>query len=78
MYRRALAIQEKALGPDHPDIATSLTGLAIVLESKGDYAEALQFYRRALAIAEKVSGREHPRTQKIRKSLDAVSARVGK
>ena len=23
LYKRALAIQEKALGPDHPDVATS-------------------------------------------------------
>jgi tetratricopeptide (TPR) repeat protein len=28
LYQRALAIREKALGPDHPDVATSLSNLA--------------------------------------------------
>ena len=28
LYKRALAIREKALGPDHPDVATSLNNLA--------------------------------------------------
>ena len=49
MYRRALAIREKALGPDHPDTATSLNNLALLLKSKGDYAGAEPLCRRALA-----------------------------
>ena len=28
LYKRSLAIQEKALGPDHPDVGTSLNNLA--------------------------------------------------
>ena len=28
LYQRALAIREKALGPEHPDVATSLNNLA--------------------------------------------------
>ncbi len=28
LHRRALAIREKALGPDHPDVAASLNNLA--------------------------------------------------
>ena len=31
MYERALAIQEKALGKDHPSTASTLSGLANVL-----------------------------------------------
>ena len=30
LYERALAIREKALGPDHPDVATSLNNLAVL------------------------------------------------
>ena len=30
LYKRALAIREKALGPEHPDVATSLDDLAPV------------------------------------------------
>ena len=36
MYERALAIKEKALGKDHPDTASTLHGLADVLERNGD------------------------------------------
>src|SRR5258708_6353938 len=36
LYRRALAINEKALGPNHPDLATGLNNLATLLKAKGD------------------------------------------
>ena len=36
MYERALAIEEKALGKDHPDTAATLGGLASVLNRNGD------------------------------------------
>ncbi len=34
LYRRALAIDEKALGPDHPDVARGLNNLAVLLYAK--------------------------------------------
>ena len=36
MYERALAIEEKALGKDHPDTAATLRDLASVLDRNGD------------------------------------------
>ena len=36
LYRRVLAIDEKALGPDHPDVATILNNLARLLDDKGE------------------------------------------
>ena len=35
LYERALAIPEKALGPDHPDVATSLNNLAVAAPGPG-------------------------------------------
>ena len=55
LYRRSLAIREKQLGPDHPDVATSLNNLADLYRSMGRYAEAEPLYRRSLAIREKRS-----------------------
>ena len=46
LYERALAIREKALGPDHPDVATSLNNLPLLHRAQGRYAEA-QSHRRA-------------------------------
>ena len=62
LYERALAIREKALGPEHPDTATSLNDLAQLLGDQGDLAGARPLFERALAISEKVLGAEHPYT----------------
>jgi len=69
LYRRALAIWERALGPDHPETATSLNNLADLLRSKGDYAGAEPLYRRALAIVEKALGPDHPSTATLLNNL---------
>src|SRR6266540_1243440 len=57
---RALELREKALGPDHPDVAQSLHNLAIIHRLKGDYAKAEPLFQRALDIKEKALGPEHP------------------
>ncbi len=50
LYRRSLAIREKALGPDHPEVATSLDNLAELYQAQGKYAEAEPLLQRSLAI----------------------------
>jgi len=60
LYRRALAIREKVLGPEHPDAAMSLNNLAGLYRIQGQYAQAESLYTRALAIAEKTWGLDHP------------------
>jgi tetratricopeptide (TPR) repeat protein len=60
LYRRALALSEKALGPGHADVGAYLNNLALLLYNKGDYTGAEPLYRRALAIDEKALGPEHP------------------
>jgi len=57
---RVLAIREKALGPDHPDVATSLNNLAELYRAQGRTAQAEPLYRRALVVYEKALGPEHP------------------
>ena len=60
LYRRALAIWEKAFGPEHPNVAIRLNNLAELLSATNRLAEAEPLYRRALAINEKSFGPEHP------------------
>ncbi len=60
LAERALAIREKVLGREHPDVASSLNNLAALYKSQGNYAKAEPLYLRALTIREKVLGREHP------------------
>jgi CHAT domain-containing protein len=60
LHRRALAVREKALGPEHPDVAISFNNLALVYTRRGEYAKAEPIFQRALAIREKALGPEHP------------------
>jgi CHAT domain-containing protein len=60
LYKRALAISEKALGAGHPDVALTLNNLANVYDNQGKYADAEGLYKRALAIREKALGKDHP------------------
>jgi tetratricopeptide (TPR) repeat protein len=59
LYQRVLAILEKALGPDHPDVATTLDNLAIVYRVGHRLDEAIQTYKRVLTIREKALGPDH-------------------
>jgi tetratricopeptide (TPR) repeat protein len=60
LYRRALNIDEKSFGPEHPAVAIRLNNLASLLQATNRLAEAEPLMRRALAIAEKSFGPEHP------------------
>ncbi|BBD57794.1 peptidase-like protein [Nostoc sp. HK-01] len=60
LAERVLAIREKVLGKEHPDVATSLNNLAYLYSAQGKYQQAETVYLRALAITEKVLGKEHP------------------
>src|SRR5436309_11575 len=66
-YDRAVAVAQKALevaeqkvGPNHPDVATSLNNLAAFYDTQGAYAKAEPLYQRSLAIWEKARGTDHP------------------
>ena len=69
LFRDALEIREKQLGPEHPDVASSLNNLAGLLQVQGKYAEAEPLYLRASVILEKQLGPEHPNTITARKNL---------
>jgi tetratricopeptide (TPR) repeat protein len=60
IFKRALTIKEKALGPNHPDVATNLDNLAVLYSDQGRYADAEPLSKRALAIREKALGPNHP------------------
>jgi CHAT domain-containing protein/tetratricopeptide (TPR) repeat protein len=59
LAQRVLAIREKALGPDHLDVAHALSNLAKLYDDQGRYADAEPFYKRYLEIREKLLGPDH-------------------
>jgi tetratricopeptide (TPR) repeat protein len=62
LFRDALAMREKTLGPEHPQTATSLNNLASLLRAQGDFMGSRLLHERALVIREKTLGPEHPLT----------------
>jgi len=68
--RRALEISERALGPDHPQVAYTLSGLADVHGAQSDYEQGLALSERALEIRERALGPDHP---EVAKSLGSVA-----
>jgi tetratricopeptide (TPR) repeat protein len=53
-------VAEAAVGPDHPDVALTLNGLAELHRAQGDYPTAEPYFARALAIREEALGDDHP------------------
>jgi tetratricopeptide (TPR) repeat protein len=58
--QKALQVAEQNVGPDHPDVATTLNNLALLYDNQGDPAKAEPLYERSLAISQKALGPDHP------------------
>jgi tetratricopeptide (TPR) repeat protein len=78
LHRRALAIDEKTLGPDHPDVARDLNNLALLYKIQGKYGEAEPLYKRALTIDEQALGPNHPDVATKLNNLAALYDNQGK
>jgi tetratricopeptide (TPR) repeat protein len=63
-HRQALELREKALGPEHPDVATSISNLASAAWWMGRYDEAVEKAERAVTLQSKALGPEHPEVMK--------------
>ncbi len=61
-YERALAIDRRVLGDDHPRVASHLHNLAVVAQNMGDLKRAESLYRDAIYREERVLGSQHPET----------------
>jgi len=57
---KALAIREKVLPEDHPDLAASYNNIGTIYGELGDYRKALEYQEKALRIREKVLPEDHP------------------
>jgi len=78
IYRRALAVFERAYGPEHCEVAATLHNLAAVLAARGHCQEAEEHYRRALAIKEKLLDAGSPDVALTRNNLGRLLTDVGR
>ena len=61
-YNKALAINVKIFGKEHPDTAGTLNNLGNAWHSLSEHHKAIDYYNKALAINVKIFGEEHPDT----------------
>jgi len=71
-YEKALAIDLKTHGPDHPDVAAHWNNLGMAWDDKYEYDKAIGYYEKALASNLKIFGPEHPDVARIWNNLGEV------
>jgi len=61
LFRKAIALWEKQLGPTHPNVAAGLASLGLALCSRNKFSEAEPLFRRARDIDQAFFPVNHPR-----------------
>lgn len=77
-YERALEIDRRILGDDHPRVAMRVNNLAVVAQSTGDLKLAETLFRDAISRHEKAYGNQHPETGVARGNLGLLLQREGR
>jgi tetratricopeptide (TPR) repeat protein len=78
LFRRSLAVKEAGIGPDSPDVATTLNNLAQLYAADGRVQDAMPLLERSLAIQEKTLDAEHPALARTLRGLAAMYRTVGR
>ena len=60
MHREALKLATKSYGPEHPEVASALDNVSVLLYRQGKVAEAEALERKVLAMRIKTLGKDHP------------------
>jgi tetratricopeptide (TPR) repeat protein/tRNA A-37 threonylcarbamoyl transferase component Bud32 len=60
MHRDALKLATRSYGPEHPEVASALDNVGVLLYRQGKAAEAEALERKVLAMRIKTLGKDHP------------------
>jgi len=71
-----LRIKESSYGPDHPEVASTLTNLGIVAREPGYQAGVRKHIKRALGTFREVFGDEHPNTLTAHNLLQGIEETI--
>ena len=69
-HQKALVIQTRVFGSDHPHVATSYQNLAVVYQRQGNHVQTEEMVTKAYHIFLKVLGPDHPQTQGLKPFVD--------
>jgi serine/threonine protein kinase/tetratricopeptide (TPR) repeat protein len=76
-HQRAIALRRQELGPDHPDTASGMDGLAIILLQMGKSAEAQKILEEVVAVKRRTLGPDDRRTLHAMTNLSIALAMQG-
>jgi CHAT domain-containing protein len=77
-FSRALALRESAVGPDHPEVAATLSLIAAAWDYEGRWTEALPLEERSLAIRVRLRGERHPSVAASRRQIGLFLFQLGR
>jgi serine/threonine protein kinase/Tfp pilus assembly protein PilF len=77
-YERALQVDRRVLGDDHPRVAERLNNLAVVAQNVGDLKLAEALFRDAIRRYERTDGDQHPETGVARGNYGLLLQREGR
>jgi eukaryotic-like serine/threonine-protein kinase len=77
-YEQALAFAQRELGPEHPEVLTTLNQLGNLYKQEGRFADARKALEQVLAIRERVAGKDHPDVAAALNNLGNVDRIEGK
>jgi eukaryotic-like serine/threonine-protein kinase len=77
-YERALQVDRRVLGDDHPRVAERLNNLAVVAQHVGDLKLAETLFRDAIRRYERTDGDQHPETGVARGNYGLLLQREGR
>ncbi|MDP1826337.1 MAG: tetratricopeptide repeat protein [Archangium sp.] len=77
-FERVLSLQQEHLGAEHPDVASTLNNLGIVLTHLNRDEEAVRRYDESLRLHEKLEGPEHPNVALASQNLGVALKRLGR
>lgn len=78
LYKRALDLNQRLHGKEHPDVALNLHNLAVLYCARSRFAEAEPLFREAMAIAETVLGPAHCGLVSTLRNLAALLRRTNR
>lgn len=78
LFERALAINEKAFGRQHPSVVLVLQNLSVIYASQNKFSEADKAAREVLEIGLRLFGSYHPRIGSICRTVATVYTLEGK
>ena len=77
LFRRALEIKERLLGPEHPDLVVLINDLSRLYLKRGAHADAEPLLLRLHAI-KRAKGEDHPEVATVLASLASVKQALGR